>query len=238
MFSNALSLIIGLFFALSVWAQEAGVVTHLSGTLTSLKSGAPPRLLSVKSTIIPGEVLVTQENSFARIKFSDGGEVVLRPNTQFSVDTYTYHPEQADQDNLVVGLIKGGMRMVTGLLGKRAPERVNVNTVTATIGIRGTHFGLLMCQNDCNDVPTISGNPPADGLYLDVAEGAIHVSNPAGEQLIGTGQFGYVQNRQTPPALVPANQGIQVTMPANISQNRSTGRSVGQARESSECAVQ
>lgn len=228
-----------LLTSFSVWAEGAGVVTHLSGMLVAkLSDGVSTRILSVKSEIQEGDTLMTQDNTYARIKFQDSGEVVLRPNSQFLIDKYSYKPEQPAEDNQVVNLLKGGMRMVTGLLGKRNPDKVQVVAPTATIGIRGTHFGLLMCANDCLTIPTISGQPPANGLHIDVAAGAISVTNPAGSQVMGTGQFGYVQSPTAPPVIVPPSQGIQVTMPPAISQNNAAGRSVGKERSSTECSVQ
>jgi len=52
---------------------------------------------------------------------------------QFSFDSTTH------EGNLVVSLLRGSLRMVTGLLGKR-PDGIRVDTQTATIGIRGTDF--------------------------------------------------------------------------------------------------
>ena len=86
-------------------------------------------------------------------------------------------------------------------------------------------------------MPTVTGKPPPNGLHLDVADGAIVVKNPAGQQVITSGQFGYVQSASTPPAVVPPSQGVQVTMPTSISQNSAAGRGVGKGKEN-ECAVQ
>ena len=132
---------------------------------------------------------------------------------------------------------KGITYGVTGLIGKRNREAVTFGTVTATIGIRGTHFGALICQNDCGGIPTVSGKAPENGLHLDVAAGAIVVKNAAGEQVINAGQFGFVQNANTVPAIVPPSEGVQVTMPSSISQNKSSGRGVGSSSDN-ECAVQ
>lgn len=219
------------------WGQAA-VVTHLSGALVAQQADGKSRLLSVKSEVQPGETLVTQDNTYARLKFQDGAEIVLRPNSQLAVKDYVYKPEEPKQDNQALSLLKGGLRMVTGFLGRRNPDRVNVTTATATIGIRGTHFGLLMCQGDCIGIPTVSGQPPADGLHIDVADGAIQVSNPVGRQIIGAGQFGFVGSLHVPPTIVPPNQGIRVTMPPQISQNNAAGRTLGASRQNPECTVQ
>ena len=218
-------------------AAVVGQVTHLSGTLIAKRADGSTKLFSVKSEVQEGDTLATEQETYARIKFSDGAEVVLRPSSQLKIAAYSFNQAKPEADNVFMNMLKGGMRAVTGAVGKRNRDAVSVGTVTATIGIRGTHFGALICQNDCAGVPTVSGKPPENGLHLDVADGAIVVKNAAGQQVIASGQFGYVQSANTPPVIVPPSQGIQVTMPSSISQNTSSGRGVGKAKES-ECAVQ
>ena len=218
-------------------AKTVGQVTHLSGLLTAKSPDGTSRVISVKSEIHEGDTLTTQADTYARVKFVDGGEVVLRPGTQLLVTAYAFIESKPESDSVVMSMLKGGMRAVTGLVGKRNQDAVKFTTDTATMGIRGTHFGALICQNDCGGVPTATGKPPENGLHVDVADGAIVVKNNAGEQVVSSGQFGYVRNSSTPPAVVPPQQGIQVTMPSSISQNKSDGRGVGKAKEG-ECAVQ
>ena len=218
-------------------ASAVGQVTHLSGTLTAKRADGSVKLFAVKSEVQEGDTLSTEQDTYARIKFADGGEVVLRPGSQLKVAAYAFDQAKPQSDNIVLNMLKGGLRAVTGLVGKRNRDAVSFGTAMATIGIRGTHFGALICQNDCGGIPTVSGKPPENGLHLDVADGAIVVKNAAGEQVITSGQFGFVQSASTPPVIVPPLQGIRVTMPTSISQNSSSGRGVGKAKEG-ECAVQ
>lgn len=207
--------------------QTAATVTHLSGTLSVKKADGSTRLLGVQSQVASGDLLSTEADTYARLKFQDGSEVVLRPNSQFRVERYSYDDAKPETDNMLVRLLKGGMRSVTGLLGKRNPDKVSVQTPTATIGIRGTHFGLLFCSNDCASVPGISGAPPENGLHIDVADGAVLVSNTAGNQLLTAGQFGFVRDANSRPMHVDAGQGVRVTMPPSISRNNAAGKSIG-----------
>ena len=62
------------------------------------------------------------------------------------------------------------------------------------------------------------------------------VRNAAGQQVISSGEFGFVRNDTTAPVIVPPSQGIQVTMPTSISQNNTGGRGIGKAKEA-ECAA-
>lgn len=220
----------------SAQAEKAGVVTHLAGVLHVTRADGAGKILSVKSDVTEGDTLRTEKDTFARIKFNDGGEVVLRPETIFKLDNYAYDAAQKDQDNVVVSLLKGGLRSVTGLLGKRNPDRFKLNTSAATIGIRGTHFGAVLCSNDCANIPTVTGQVPGNGLYTDTAQGVTVVTNAAGTVVVPAGSFSYTPSFDMPPQIVPPTLGIQVTMPTTISSNKSTGKSVGQG-DSSSCTV-
>ena len=230
------ALAIGVVWAPVVHAATAGQITHLSGTLSAKRADGTSKLLSVKSDVLEGDTLSTETETYARIKFGDGGEVVMRPGTQLKIENYSYNAARPESDNVVMSMFKGGLRAVTGLIGKRNREKVSFQTETATIGIRGTHFGALLCQNDCGGVPTTGGTPPPNGLHVDVTNGAITMSNKAGSVQINAGQFGFVANANTPPVPVPPQQGIQVTMPSSISQNKGGGRGVGKG-DDAECKM-
>lgn len=218
-------------------ANVVGQVTHLSGTLIAKHLDGTTKVFSVKSEVQEGDTLSTERDTYARIKFLDGGEVVMRPESQLKVAAYSFNQAKPESDSVLMDMLKGGLRAVTGLVGKRNHDAVNFRATTATIGIRGTHFGALICQNDCGGVPTVTGKPPENGLHVDVADGAIVVRNAAGQQVISAGQFGFVRSATTPPIIVPPQQGVPVTMPSSIAQNSSSGRGVGKAKDN-ECAVQ
>lgn len=216
-------------------ATPVGSITHLSGTLSVNRADGSTKVLSTRSEVLEGDTLATAQDTYARMKFSDGAEVVLRPETRFKIETYRYDEGKPESDSVILGLLKGGLRSVTGLLGLRNKNRFSLQTSTATIGIRGTHFGALICNADCQNIPTVSGQPPADGLHVDVASGAVAITNPAGSQVLNAGQFGFVGGTHVPPVEVPAAQGIRVTMPTAISNNASGGHSVT-ARGDASCS--
>lgn len=227
-----------LFFcviAMGVSADQVAVVTHLSGVLVDQHPDGTEKILSVGSNVIEGDVLKTSRDTYTRLKFVDGSEVVLRPVTEFRIEHFSYTESKPESDNLVISLIKGGMRSVSGLLGKRNRDRVIFNTPTATIGIRGTHWGGLLCP-PCDDVPTITGQVPKDGTHVDVVSGSIIVTNAGGSEVFNAGEFGFIQSPNVPPIHVPAGQGVPVTMPTSISVDASKGRSVNDKGDSS-CSV-
>jgi hypothetical protein len=218
------------------WAGNAGTVTHLSGILSAKRADGTSKLLSVKSDVLEGDTLSTESETYARIKFTDGGEVVLRPGSQVKVESYAYNADKPESDNVLINMFKGGLRAVTGLVGKRNRSKVSFQTETATIGIRGTHFGALLCQNDCGGVPTTGGKAPPNGLHVDVTNGSIAMTNSAGTVQLNAGQFGFVASSNTPPQQVPPQQGIQVTMPSSIAQNKGSGKGIGKG-DDAECKM-
>lgn len=182
------------------YAAAVGQIANLSGTLSVKRLDGTSKLLAVKSEVEPGDTLATEEGTYARVKFIDGGEVVLRPGTQIRVDAFSFDQAKPAQDNQVISLFKGGLRAITGLLGKRSKEKVSYVTATATIGIRGTNLGAAL---------------GGDGsLHVDVSDGAVVVTNAGGMLQVNTGQFALVKSGVSPPTLMINGQ--KVTIPLNI----------------------
>ncbi len=221
----------------AIAAEPVARITHLSGLVTAKSAAGATRSLSVRSEIMQGDTLTTHKETYVRLKFMDDAEVVLRPESQLVVSGYAYDAAKPQGDNAALSMLRGGLRAVSGLIGKRNKDAVSYTTPTATIGIRGTHFGALFCNNDCGGVPTVSGSPPPNGLHVDVTDGAISVRNGGGTQLINSGQFGFVRDSTTPPVVVPPQQGVQVTMPPSISQNEGTGKGVADSKDN-QCVAQ
>jgi hypothetical protein len=196
-------------------AGAAGEVTHVSGAVMAQKPDGQSRILSVKSPVNEGDVVATADNSYARVKFADGTEAVLRPASQVKIDRFNFEEQKPQSDGMVLSLLKGGFRSVTGLLGKRNPANMRVATPSATIGIRGTTFGALYCQNDCGGTAG-GGTAPANGLHVDVSDGTIILQNQGGSQNFSAGQFGYVPNANAPPVVVPPTPGVQFTPPPSF----------------------
>ncbi len=227
--------------ALALGAPEpalalTGEITHVSGALIARRADGQSRILSVKSSVHEGDVLATADNAYARIRWGDGGEVIMRPNSQLRIDAYAYDEGRPQADNILLSLIKGGMRSVTGLLARRNPASFRLATPTATVGIRGTNFGALFCNNDCASIPTPAGGVPANGLHVDVSDGAIVVFNPAGSVEFRIGQFGFVASLADPPVLVPPGQAVRVFLPATVLNQLIQGGTVGKQSEL-ECSI-
>jgi hypothetical protein len=223
-----------LLFGHAAWAQVVGTVAHLSGPLIAKKANGTVKVLAVKSEVENGDTLVSEKNTYAQIKFIDKGEITLRPNTTFRIENFAYDAEKPEGDSANFDLVKGGLRSITGLLGKRNKEKFALKTPSATIGIRGTTFiaqyvpppppppasgGMAISY----DVSSIS----AAGQGKQATPGAtgVPLAPPgSGNASIGKVPGGGVTPPSGPPLLAPGLH-LQVTDGAIIVTN--TGGSLG-----------
>jgi hypothetical protein len=230
-------LLVLLFVAMSgaQAADSAGQVQNLSGTLSVQRPDGAVRILSQKSEVTAGDVLTTQKDSYAQINFSDGSSMTMRPNTQMKIDAYQFTQDKPESDNAFFRLLKGGLRTVTGLVGKRGnQDAYKIGTSTATIGIRGSSGDTLDCSAGCAGVTTNSDKLPP-GVYHTTYTGAYILQNQAGSQIIGEGQFGFVKDSATPPQVLPADPGVNLNLPFVLNVG---GQAIGGAAGGSdECSV-
>ncbi len=216
--------------ATSAWAAS-GTVTQLSGTLSVRKADGSVRILSQKSQIDSGDTLNTERDSYAQVKFEDGAQITLKPNTAVKIDNFRFAEQRPQEDSFLYSLVKGGLRAVTGVVGKRSKEKYQLGTATATIGIRGTTLSADDCVNnregDCKRLE------PA--VYVGVADGEVVVRNSQGELGLAAGQFGLIAPNQR-PLFLSTDPGLQFTPPATFIQSVMAGSAVNTGR-SLECVV-
>ncbi len=83
--------------------------------------------------------LVTGAHSAASMTLEDGTVLSVGPNSAVNLEQFEFN-STTQEGNVAVRLLRGSLRMITGLIAKLTPERVNVHTPTAVIGVRGTDF--------------------------------------------------------------------------------------------------
>lgn len=134
-------------------ADNAGTVGYMSGALVAQRADGTVKVLAPKSEILPGDMLITAKDSYAQVKMNDGSQMTLRPNSNLRIEAFQFNKEVPQSDNMVLRLLKGGFRTVTGMIGKRGnADAYRVRAASATIGIRGTDFSSRLCvTKDCKD---------------------------------------------------------------------------------------
>ena len=190
------------------FAMANGTLTHLSGKVMVQKADGSVVAGAAGVQVVEGDTVITGANGFVRMELSDGGEMVIRPDTQLKIENYRYSKDNPEEDSFIFRTIKGGFRAITGLISKRGNrDAYRATTSTATIGIRGTQYDMRVCQANCGAL--------ADGTYVAVRFGAVVAGNAQGNLDFKAGQVGFIPPNQ-PPILLPHDPGVGFTAPPVI----------------------
>lgn len=146
-----------------VQAQDAGVVLEMRGAGLLHRGQAAPMALGKGQTLRTGDRITTAITGLALVQMTDGARVSVRPGSDLVLKDYNFQPAAPD-NKMVIQLVKGGLRTVSGLVAKTGPDASRVETKTATVGIRGTDFDVRLCEADCAAERGAIKQPPRDLL--------------------------------------------------------------------------
>ncbi len=132
----------------SGWAQAIAEVEFARGVGFAQAPGQTPRTLGKGLQLAEGDRVTTSEGASAILRMEDGTRMTVRPNSEIVLTQYRFK-ENAPDNNMLLQMVRGGFRAVTGLISKGSPNAARVQTSTATIGIRGTDFDARLCSRDC-----------------------------------------------------------------------------------------
>ncbi|MBP8310531.1 MAG: FecR domain-containing protein [Burkholderiaceae bacterium] len=116
----------------------AGRIKHVVGTVAVVR-GAITQPVQVGMLMLPGDRIVTGPRSRAGITLADDTLLAIGPDTVLSIDEFSFDATR-QEGGLVATLVRGTLKVVSGLLAKRAPESVRFKTPTMVLGVRGTEF--------------------------------------------------------------------------------------------------
>ena len=179
-------------------AETAGRVSFVSGSVSATGTDGQTRTLRRGDLISGGDRIETRGGRL-QIRFTDGGFVSLQPNTVFGVDQYLYANAAPEESSLFFSLLRGGMRTITGAIGKVNKQNYRVRTPVATIGIRGTGY-LAETDNERTLVTVGHGR-----VFVENALG--NVTGSAGENILATLEQPPGLTRETPDIRAPGPEG-------------------------------
>ncbi len=160
----------------------AGRIDVVTGQVRILAAGKPSRFASVGDVLNEGDFVLTSEASEALITMGDSGFIAVRANSRMQI--LSYKADGGEDDNGIFKLVAGGMRSVTGWIGKYNRKAYQIQTPTATIGIRGT-------DHETRYLPPGSAEGPP-GTYDKVFVGETSIVTDAGEAAIDPNTAGFV----------------------------------------------
>jgi hypothetical protein len=191
-----------------VQSQVIGRVMLVQGDLSAKDEGSKVRKLLLGAPLYEGDALITGKKSYAVVAFRDESRISLQESTVFQVEKFKYD-KAALQENAVLRLLKGGVRVVTGLIGRVNRDNYQFRVATATIGIRGTGFDAW-CNGPCAsgaDNPGATPGNPLDGAGVYVWAGEVVLVTPGGSFTVAIQQAAIIARdtgKPVPVLRVPA----------------------------------
>ena len=245
--------------------EKVGTVIDLTGPMMVRKLDGSTRILAANSAVELGDALITSAQVEARLRLADDSDLILKKATRLQIADFAKDENDPNNNRAILVLSEGGVRYTPGLAGIRAKGNTVLRTPGGDIAsnsatfiadytpqpqqkgaaadgpaltyarlVRTSHSPLLLRVQ--NTPPAPSGLNP--GLYVQVLDGAVTLSNQGGSQNFAAGQFGFTPSMPQPPVVVPKNPGMTFTPPPSFNSPVTPGQtSSGSKSNAVDCQV-
>lgn len=137
MLQQLLVLVIILLLSQTTTNADVGKVTQQTGP-TEIKRNNNFLPSSISSGIEMNDVITTA-NSRTNITFKDDTKVEITEQSKLVIDNFVYD-DTKKTGKLAIKMALGTIKYASGQIAKNDPQQINIETPTATIGVRGTDF--------------------------------------------------------------------------------------------------
>jgi hypothetical protein len=153
------------------WSQEpAGHILWAFGQVERVGADGVAKPLAKGDAVFEGDVIRSAAGSHAQLVMSDEALVAVRAESSVRLTKYSYHGVEDGTERAVIDLLKGGLRSVTGAIGRTNKENYQLRNDMHVIGIRGTDH-----ETYANDAGTFS-RVTVGGTYIQAPSGRIDVA--------------------------------------------------------------
>ncbi len=124
---------------------DIGAVTAIKGS-AELKHQDRSEPVQKGLGINTEDLLTTAAASKVQVILNDNTVITIGPKSQYFFERY----DDGENPEVTMQLQRGFFKVITGKIGKIAPQRFRVKTKSAVIGIRGTQFMASLYDDEEN----------------------------------------------------------------------------------------
>ena len=189
-------------------AGSIGGIVEQSGDTGSIVRLSGEQLSAELETSIVSFDEVETENGRLKIEFVDQTQVSLTEHTYMEIDEYVFDPDPS-KSKMALNFVQGTARFATGSLGLVAKENIQIQTPTASIGIRGTDFTttvdelgrslvILLPDEDCTDTVKLEeGCKPSGSITVTNQGGTVTLDQAYQAVMVST-----IETQPTQPVIL------------------------------------
>lgn len=160
------------------------------GTITEQVNN-PPTIARQKATLTGSKGTSVEMNDAINTKqgkvgivFRDDTRVQINENSKLVIDEFVYDPKNKDAGKLALNMASGTVRYASGAIAHNNPNKVAINTPTATVAVRGTDFTATVDELGASTFILLPSCPRKDMLPDEIERlcktGKIDVINDGG----------------------------------------------------------
>ena len=129
-----------------IFVSTPASITNLSGDVR-IERGQETIKGQLNGKVAGLDRVVTGKGSSVGILLNDKTRLAVGEKSSVLIAKYSFNPANND-GGFALKVFKGTLGAVTGLLGNKSSNELEVATPTTTAGIRGTEFVVEVKQND------------------------------------------------------------------------------------------
>lgn len=231
-------------------AEPVGTVTVSTGLLLGRPGDRTLKVLVAGSTVQAGETFFTRADTYSQIRLGDNSSIALGPDSELTLERYASDSTAIRLINgrvrIAAGLLgtrgsnsfilEAGAATLTVQRGTFIAEyiqRASSEVAWEDLELRQRRMAVLSSGYSAGSYrhvslsiaqagPSVPGGR-APGLYVQVLDGMVNLTNTGGSLNFAAGQFGYVPGQQMPPVILPNNPGMRFSPPPTFNTQTSGG---------------
>lgn len=224
---------------------QVGQVSEQTGSVFAIRADGTRVELGTGDALYQGDVIETSgTDSAVRILLIDQTTFALGPDARLALDEMTFNP-QDHSGEVSISMLKGVFIFTSGLVAKKDPSQMTVNTPVALIGIRGTVvtgnldelggqftvlYGAIRVETNVGSVTMSESGATTQVTNINAAPAGVFVLGPTEYAAIYKAVSGVAPGsylRQDPPQDTDSSSGdLGAVLPGDSSERGSVGQSV------------
>lgn len=166
---------------LALSQEPAGHILWAFGQVERVGADGIAKPLAKGDAVFEGDLIRSAAGSHAQLVMSDEALVAVRAESSVKLTRYSYHGVEDGTERAIIDLLKGGLRSVTGAIGRTNKENYQLRNDMHVIGIRGT------------DHETYATDA---GTFSRVTMGGTYIQAPGGRVDVAPGEIGFASRQK------------------------------------------
>lgn len=195
-----------------LFSNPAHAALEDAGSIGSIKGSG---VLERGNDVITGDKGVTVQmqdtavtaNGTMRIDFFDETRVDLTEHARLTIDEFVYDPAN-DVGSLSIKAGLGGVRYASGQIAKKYRQNVKIKTPSATIGVRGTDFSMVVDEMGGSMITLLPSCDTNGMCYVGEIEVSTDVGTVVMNQAFQSTMTSTRMQPPSPPLLIEADESM------------------------------